>query len=67
MTKNELENVIMEHLLQIRELMKENSPEDMKLNMYVDETSVCAFNRYWLEENKTPINLWRWIEEGEDD
>ena len=67
MTKNELENAIMEHLLQIRELMKENSPENMKLNMYVDENSACAFNRYWAEENKTPINLWRWLEEGGED
>lgn len=67
MTKNELENAIMEHLFQIRELMKENNPEDMKLNMYVDENSASAFNRHWEEENKMPINLWRWIEEGEDD
>lgn len=67
MTKNELENAIIEHLLQIRELMKENSPEDMQLNMYVNEDAVSAFNKHWLKENKTPINLWRLIEEGDDD
>lgn len=67
MTKNELENAIMEHLLQIWELMKENSPENMELNMYVNENFASAFNKYWLEENKTPINLWRWLEEGDED
>lgn len=61
MTKNELENAIIEHLLQIRELIKENSPEDMNLNMYVTENAVSAFNDYWSKENKTPINLWRFV------
>lgn len=67
MTKNELENAIMEHLLQIRELMKENSPDVVRLNLFVGEDSVSAFNPYWLEKTKMPINFRHWLEEGGED
>lgn len=66
MEKNELENAIMAHLLQIRDLLKQYSLDAISLNVHITDESINAFNRYWEEETKVPINMFRLLEYGGD-
>ena len=66
MEKNELESLIMEHLLQIRNLLKQYSFDAISLNVHITDESINAFNRYWEEETKVPINMFRLLEDGGD-